>query len=262
MNPLLQVEDLSVYVKQNQKLISVVKNISFHIGQKECVGIVGESGSGKSLTAQTIACLGNYPFKGRIKIDGECIEHKNEKEKRKIRSTQIGMIFQNPQTSLNPTMKVGEQIREVNSISLTKNDVINLMKQVGLSDTERCYHSYPHELSGGMCQRVMIAIALARKPKLLIADEPTTALDVTIQAQILDLIKDIQKSFHTSILLITHDFAVVERVCQRVLVMYAGEIVEAGTVEQILHHAQHPYTKSLLAARPQLRKGKNYSHAR
>lgn len=258
MTHLLEVDNLTIFVKQSQKLIPVVKNISFQIGQGECVGIVGESGCGKSLTAQTIACLGNYPFEGSIKFQGESLQNKNDKEKRRIRTSQIGLIFQNPQTCLNPTMKIGEQIREVDLSSLTKSDVLNLLQQVGLADAERCYRSYPHELSGGMCQRVMIAIALARKPKLLIADEPTTALDVTIQAQILDLLKDIQNRMHTSTLIITHDFGVVECMCEHVLVMYAGEIVENGPVRQVLHSPQHPYTKALLASRPRLGQGKNY----
>lgn len=258
MNSLLEVNHLSIFVKQHQKLIRVVKNISFDIQQGECVGIVGESGCGKSLTAQTIACLNPYPFEGSVKLNGRGLQECNAKEKRDVCATQIGLIFQSPQSYLNPTLRVGEQIRENPSLSLTKSDVLNLMKQVGLSDVERCYDCYPHELSGGMCQRVMIAMALARKPKLLIADEPTTALDVTIQAQILDLLQDIQKSTQTSTLLITHDFSVVERLCNRVLVMYAGEIVEMGSIKQVLEAPQHPYTKALLASRPQLGKGKHH----
>lgn len=252
---ILQVENLTIFVKQNQKLTPMVKNINFSIEEGECVGLVGESGSGKSLTAQTIACLDNYPFEGSIKLQGECFKLKSEKEKRRIRSKQIGMIFQDPQVCLNPTIRVGKQIQEVNSFSLTKKDVFTLLEQVGLSDSERCFMSYPHELSGGMCQRVMIAIALARRPKLLIADEPTAALDLTYQAQILNLMKDIQiSSSHMSTLLITHDFGVVERMCKRVLVMYKGEIIENGWVEQIMHAPQHSYTKALLAARPKLRR--------
>ncbi len=257
MNPLLQVEHLTIFVKHEGKLIPVVKDISFHIDEGECVGIVGESGCGKSLLAQTIACLDIFPFAGRIRLNNESIEKKSEEEKRKIRATQIGIIFQNPQACLNPTMKIGEQIREVNFAS-TKDDVLKLLKQIGLSDADRCYRSYPHELSGGMCQRVAIAMAIIRHPKLLIADEPTTALDTTIQRQIIDLLQEIQASMQTSTLLITHDFGVVERLCQRVMVMYAGEIVEEGLAEQILHDPQHPYTIALLASRPQLGKGKNY----
>lgn len=258
MISLLQVDGLSIFVPQDQKRTPIVKNISFQIEHGECVGIVGESGCGKSITAQTIACLGNYPYEGSIKLNGEDLQNKSEKEKRWLRATQIGMVFQNPQTCLNPTMKVGEQIREVNLSLLTKNDVLQLMEQVGLTEAERCYKSYPHELSGGMCQRVMIAIALARKPKLIIADEPTTALDATIQMQILNLMKEIQNSTQTSTLLITHDFGVVERLCTRVLVMYAGEIVENGLVDNVLRNPQHPYTQALLASRPKIGKGKNY----
>ncbi len=254
---LLQVENLCIFVRQESRLIPVVKNVNFAMGQGECLGIVGESGCGKSMTAQTIACLGNYHFEGNIKFNGENIQNKNEYGKRKILATQIAMIFQNPQSCLNPTIKIGEQIREVNP-SLTQEDLFQLMRQVGLLDVERCYQSYPHQLSGGMCQRALIAIALARKPQLIIADEITTALDVTIQAQILDLIRDIQQSSQTSTLLITHDFNVVTRLCNRVLVMYAGEIVEEGSVEQVLQTPQHPYTKALLASRPRLGQGKNY----
>lgn len=258
MMSLLEVNHLSIFVKQQNDLISVVKDISFKIEHGECVGIVGESGSGKSLTAQTIACLGICPFEGEIILEGESIIQKSEKEKRNIRAKKIGMIFQNPQACFNPTMKMGEQIREVDGFKLTKNDVLHLMSEVGLLNPERCYGSYPHELSGGMCQRVMIALAIARKPALLIADEPTTALDVGIQMQILDLLKKIQKNWKTSTLLITHDFGVVERLCQRVLVMYAGEIVEEGSIEHVLNFPQHPYTQALLASRPKLGKGKDY----
>jgi ABC-type dipeptide/oligopeptide/nickel transport system ATPase component len=249
MIPLLQVEKLTIFVKQGPQLRPVVKNVSFQIEQGECVGIVGESGSGKSLTAQTIACLGHYPFEGSIKLQGECIGRKTDREKRLIRAAQIGMIFQDPQSCLNPTMKIGEQIREVNHSLLSKENVLKIMQQVGLPDLERCYRSYPHELSGGMCQRVMIAIAIARQPKLLIADEPTTALDVTTQAQILDLLKKIQMSLKTSILLISHDFGVIERLCSKVLVLHLGEIVEAGDLNQVLRAPRHPYTKTLLASR-------------
>lgn len=249
MNPLLEVKHLTIFVDQEKKRIPIVKNISFQMGVGECVGIVGESGSGKSMTAQTIACLGIYPFEGILKFNGDDLQNKSEEELRKIRSKQIGMIFQDPQSCLNPTMKIGEQIRELNLSSLTKEDVLHLLKQVGLLDAERCYRSYPHELSGGMCQRVMIAIALARKPQLIIADEPTTALDVTIQKQILDLLKNIQNTTRASMLLITHDFGVVEYACKRVLVMHSGEVVEQGPVEKVLNHPQHAYTKTLLAAR-------------
>lgn len=250
---ILKVENLNIYAVQNGQNIRVVKNLHFHIQEGECLGIVGESGSGKSLTAQTLACLGQYPFEGHIQLAGEDIQNKSAQELRLLRANQIGMIFQNPQACLNPTMKIGEQIREVNP-RLTKDHAQELMRRVKLSDVERCYHSYPFEMSGGMCQRVMIAMAIARKPQLIIADEPTTALDVTIQVQILDLLKELR----TSTLLITHDFGVIDRICNRVLVMYAGEIIEQGTVKEILHNPQHPYTEALLNARPKLGKGKNY----
>lgn len=251
MIPMLQVQDLNIFVKRGKTQQRIVKNVSFAINEGECLGLVGESGSGKSLTAQTIACLENYPFEGIIKINGETIEHKTEKEKRRIRGKQIGLVFQDPQICLNPTMKIGSQIQEVNDYSLTKNEVINLMLQMGLS--ERWYGSYPHELSGGMCQRVMLAMALARKPELLIADEPTSSLDVSTQMQIIKLIKEIQINSRTGILLITHDFRIVERLCSRVIVMHAGQIVEEGTTQQILLTPQHEYTKNLLACRPRFR---------
>lgn len=254
MNPLLQVKDLSIFVKQHSMNRCIVKNLYLEIQKGECVGIVGESGSGKSLTAQTLACLGNYPFEGSIKINGECIQNKTEKEKKWLRSKLIGIIFQDPQICLNPTMRVGKQIQEVDSNHLTKEDVIELMQELGIAAS--CYNSYPHELSGGMCQRIMIAIALVKKPQLLIADEPTSALDVSIQAQILKLLKEIQVKRKTSILLITHDFNVVERMCSRILVMHAGEIVETGMTEQVIHYPQHPYTKTLVACRHQLKRDK------
>jgi oligopeptide transport system ATP-binding protein len=255
--PLLHVRDLHISVKQNQKWIPAVKNISFEIGHQQCVGIVGESGCGKSLTANALACLGNHQVQGSAFLNGEELFSKSEKEKQLIRAQEIGIIFQNPHASLNPTMKIGAQIREVSS-SLEKKDVYDLLQQVGLTDVERCYSAYPHELSGGMCQRVMIAIAIAKKPKLLIADEPTTALDATTQTQIIHLMKMIMQHNKTSILLITHDFGVLERICDRVLVMYAGEIIERGSVEQIVKNPRHPYTKALLASRPRLGGGKNY----
>lgn len=257
MTLLLDVQELNIFIRQQQQLIPVVKHLNFQIEQGECVGIVGESGCGKSLTAQTIACLGSHPFTGKIYCNGQAFHEMDENEKRKICPAQIGMIFQNPQICLNPTMRIGKQIQEAGQ-SLTRQDVIHLMKQMGLNDAERCFQSYPHELSGGMCQRVIIAIALARKPQLIIADEPTTALDVNVQHQILSLLKQIRLSTQTSILLITHDFSVIESMCSRVLVMYAGEIVESGSVDQVLNQPLHPYTQALLSSRPRLGLGKDF----
>lgn len=255
LTPLLNVKELTIFVKQADQLIPAVKDLHFQIHQGECLGIVGESGCGKSLTAQTVACQESYAYTGSIQFQGEAYAHKNAEQKRKMRAEQIGIIFQNPQACLNPTMKIGHQIQEV-SASLTKEDVFNLLKQVGLKEFH--YRSYPHELSGGMCQRVMIAITIARQPQLIVADEPTTALDVTTQSQILDLLKSIQQLSKTSILLITHDFNVVEKMCDRLMVMYAGEIIEKGSVKEVLQSPLHPYTKALLASRPILGKGKNY----
>lgn len=258
MNPLLEVDQLTIYVKQDQKHFPVIKDLNFKIFPGECVGIVGESGCGKTLTAHTIAGLASYFFEGQIVLDGKNLQGMNERQTREIRRKQLSLIFQNPQACLNPTMRVGKQIQEVAPF-LTLENVYSLLTLVGLSDVERCYKSYPHELSGGMCQRVMIAIALAKKPKLLIADEPTTALDVTIQAQILNVLKNIQLTQKLGILLITHDLGVVKQICDRVLVMYAGIIMEAGSVDQILKSPQNPYTRALISSRLKFGEGKKQS---
>lgn len=259
MTPLLEVSQLSIFIKQNQTSIPLVKGINFTIAYGECVGLVGESGCGKSMTALTLACLGDHAFEGKIKLDGQYIHDSSNEERRETRATKIGMIFQDPQIYLNPTLSIGQQILEVKGHQgkLKKSDVYRHMESVGLQQVDRLYSCYPHELSGGMCQRVMIAMAMARQPKLLIADEPTTALDCTVQAQIVDLIKELQASHQMGTLLITHDFNVVERLCNKVLVMYAGEIVEMGSVKDVLTNPRHPYTQALISCRPQLGKGKN-----
>lgn len=256
MNPFLHIRNLNLFIKQNQKKIHALKSLNFDLHLGECLGIVGESGSGKSLTAQAIACLSSHSIEGSIILEDQNLLLLNEKQKREVRR-KIGMIFQNPQSCLNPTLKVGEQIREVDN-RMTKEDVYDLLLQVQLNDTDRIYNSYPFELSGGMCQRIMIAMALAKQPHLIVADEPTTALDRETQTQILDLMKSIQKSKNTGILLITHDFDVIEKICDKVLVMYAGEIIEAGSVAEVLKNPLHPYTKALLASRPKLGGGKKY----
>ncbi|KAA9007611.1 ABC transporter ATP-binding protein [Paenibacillus spiritus] len=262
MEPILQVKDLHVsfFVKGGE--VQAVRGMNFEIGKGETVAIVGESGSGKSVTAQSIMRLIPSPpslvKKGEIIFQGEDILKKSMKQMESIRGKDIGMIFQDPMTSLNPTIKVGKQITEVltkhqkMSAAKAKEQGIEMLKLVGIKNAEARFNQYPHEFSGGMRQRVMIAIALACRPALLIADEPTTALDVTIQAQIMEVMKDMQQKLGTSIILITHDLGVVAGMCDRVIVMYAGEVVETGTRWEIFKNPQHPYTKGLLRSMPRL----------
>lgn len=254
MDPLLQVEDLWVtFSVQGQKL-HAVRGISFEVNEGEAVGIVGESGCGKSAAVQSINRLTRGTVSGKILFEGkETIGP----------GRNIGMVFQDPMTSLNPTMKIGTQISEgliyhkLATRDEAKARAVELLGLVGVSDPELRVHQYPHQFSGGMRQRVLIAIAVACNPRLLIADEPTTALDVTIQAQILDLIRRMREHFKMSLLLISHDFGVVAAVCERVLVMYAGKIVEAGSVDEVLNRPKHPYTQMLLDSRPRLDRPKS-----
>ncbi|RJX39780.1 ABC transporter ATP-binding protein [Paenibacillus pinisoli] len=262
MNILLKVNDLSVSFYSRDKEVEAVRKVSFEVKEGETLGIVGESGSGKSVTARTIMRLLPSPPSmvkgGEVYFKGQNLADKSDSEMEAIRGRDIGMIFQDPMSSLNPTMRIGNQIEE----SLIKHrklgkaearkEAVEMLKLVGITNPEARYHQYPHEFSGGMRQRVMIAIALACRPALLIADEPTTALDVTIQAQILQQMKDIQKQLGTSIILITHDLGVVAGMCDRVVVMKEGEIVETGTTEEIFSNPQHPYTLRLLNALPRL----------
>ncbi|GAA0135900.1 oligopeptide ABC transporter ATP-binding protein OppD [Paenibacillus sp. YSY-4.3] len=262
MEPILQVKDLHVSFQVKGGEVKAVRGMNFEIGKGETVAIVGESGSGKSVTAQTVMRLIPSPpsiiKQGEILFQGQDLLKKSIKEMEAIRGKDIGMIFQDPMTSLNPTIKVGKQITEVlikhqnMSAAEAKNQAIEMLKLVGIKNAEARFNQYPHEFSGGMRQRVMIAIALACRPALLIADEPTTALDVTIQAQIMDVMKDMQERLGTSIILITHDLGVVAGMCDRVIVMYAGEVVETGTKWEIFKNPQHPYTKGLLRSMPRL----------
>ncbi|RFB18230.1 ABC transporter ATP-binding protein [Bacillus sp. HNG] len=262
MEKLLEVKDLEVSFQTYAGEVKAVRGVNFDLYKGETLAIVGESGSGKSVTSQTIMKLIPMPpgkiTKGQILFDGEDLVPKTNKEMEKIRGKDIGMIFQDPMTSLNPTMKVGMQIMEVlikhqnMSKGNAKDRAIELLRLVGIPSPEKRVNQYPHEFSGGMRQRAMIAIALASSPKLLIADEPTTALDVTIQAQILELMKDLQKKLETSIIFITHDLGVVANVADRVAVMYAGKIVEYGTVDEIFYNPKHPYTWGLLSSMPSL----------
>lgn len=265
-NTLLEVKDLQVSFIGDEKEFEAVKGISFHVEKGETLGIVGESGSGKSVTARSIMRLLPSPpsflKSGEIRFQGKNLVEQSEKEMESVRGQHISMIFQDPMTSLNPTIRIGEQIAE----SLKKHQqvskdeaykkTIELLELVGIKQSEKRYKQYPHEFSGGMRQRAMIAMALACNPSLLIADEPTTALDVTIQAQILTLMKNMQKKLGTSIILITHDLGVVAGMCDRVIVMKEGEIVEEGTTEEIFNNPKHDYTKRLLNALPKLHEKK------
>ncbi|MFT9818547.1 ABC transporter ATP-binding protein [Lysinibacillus sp. NPDC056185] len=259
---ILEVKDLKINFKTYAGLVHAVRGVNFDLKEGETLAIVGESGSGKSVTSNALMKLIPQPpgiyESGQILFNGRDLVPLSDKEMSKVRGNEIAMIFQDPMTSLNPTMKVGRQITEVIlkhkkvSKADAKKRAIELLTQVGIPFPEKRYNQYPHEFSGGMRQRVVIAIALAADPKLLIADEPTTALDVTIQAQILELMKEIQKTSKTSIIFITHDLGVVANVADRVAVMYAGQIVEYGTVNDVFYNPKHPYTWGLLGSMPDL----------
>ncbi len=264
--PLLAVEGLSVGFNTEQGPVRVVEDISFELGPGEILGLVGESGCGKSVTAQTIMRLLPSPPSriegGRILFEGEDLARVPESRMQNIRGNRIGMIFQEPMTSLNPTQRVGRQIAEAlllhraMSYGKARHLVIDVLRKVGIGNTERRLEQYPHELSGGLRQRVMIAMAIVCGPKLLIADEPVTALDVTIQAQIMELLKSLQQSLGLSMLLITHDLGVVAEMCRDMIAMYAGRIVERGPTAEIFASPRHPYTAGLIASSPRnARKG-------
>ncbi|WP_199618928.1 ABC transporter ATP-binding protein [Paenibacillus alkalitolerans] len=262
METILEVKDLRVSFNVRGGEVKAVRGVSFDVKKGEAVAIVGESGCGKSVTAQTIMRLIPNPpgiiKSGSINFKGEDLLKKTERQMESVRGKDIGMIFQDPMTSLNPTLTVGRQITEglIKHQNMTKEAAkqraVEMLKLVGIPNPEARFLQYPHQFSGGMRQRAMIAIALACNPSLLIADEPTTALDVTIQAQILNLMKDLQKTLGTSIILITHDLGVVADMCDRVVVMYAGKVVETGTKWEIFKNPQHPYTKGLLRSVPRL----------
>lgn len=262
MDKLLEVNDLAISFNTFNGEVQAVRGVSFEVHKGETLAIVGESGSGKSVT--TSALMGLLPKyqamikSGQILFEGEDLVKKTNKEMQKIRGEEISMVFQDPMSSLNPTMKVGNQVMEglIKHQNMNrahaKKKAIELLDQVGIPEPEIRMSQYPHQFSGGMRQRVVIAIALACNPKILIADEPTTALDVTIQAQILELMKDIQKDTNSAIIFITHDLGVVANVADRVAVMYAGKIVEVGTVDDIFYNPKHPYTWGLLGSMPTL----------
>ena len=259
----LKLNDLSVSFQTPNGALRAVRGISFSLKEGETLAIVGESGSGKSVTSKAV--MGILPSnakieKGEIFFDGKDLLKLTEREMSKLRGSRISMIFQDPLSALNPIMRVGKQITETlllkgegrMSKQEAKKRAVELLSEVGIPNPEKRFSSYPFELSGGMRQRVVIAIALAANPEVLICDEPTTALDVTIQSQILDLIEGLKRSRKLSVLFITHDLGVVARVADRVAVMYAGKIVEYGKAEEIFYHAKHPYTLALLASMPHL----------
>ncbi len=260
-NPLLQVKDLEVSFFTNAGEVKAVRKISYDLKFGEVIGIVGESGSGKSVSSYALMGIIPEPGKvigGDIIFDGEKILEKTEGDLQKIRGKDVGMIFQDPMTSLNPVFTVGHQIEEslkrhteLNKTQRTER-IVELLKLVGINQPEKRVKQYPHELSGGMRQRIMIAMSLACNPKLLIADEPTTALDVTIQAQIIELLKELKEKINMSIIFITHDLGVVADICDKIAVMYAGTVVERGSVEEIFYKPQHPYTKGLLKSIPRV----------
>ncbi len=261
---LLQVRDLSTHFYSDAGLVKAVDGISFELAAGETLGIVGESGSGKSVTALSIMRLvGGAPgiVSGSILLDGQDLAALSKREMQNVRGRSIGMIFQEPMTSLNPVLTIGRQLTETlaRRERLSSRDqrlkAIELLRLVRIAEPERRIDEYPHQLSGGMRQRVMIAIALAGSPRLLIADEPTTALDVTIQAQILHLIVDLQRTLGMAMILITHDLGVVAETCDRAIVMYAGRKVEEGRVTDLFARPQHPYTRGLIGSVPHLRRG-------
>lgn len=258
--PLLSVEGLSVGFNTEQGRVRVVDDVSFSIGSGETLGLVGESGCGKSVTAQTIMRLlpspPSFVESGSIIFEGQDLVSLAENRMRKVRGDKIGMIFQEPMTSLNPTQRIGRQIAESLSLHRGLNYiearplVIEALRKVGIGNAERRLDQYPHELSGGLRQRVMTAMAIVCGPKLLIADEPTTALDVTIQAQIMELLQSLQKDLGLSILLITHDLGIVAEMCRNMIVMYAGRIVESGPAAAVFRRPKHPYTDGLIRSSP------------
>ena len=268
MKKLLEVRDLHVKFRSQDGFLHAVRGIDFSLFEGETLGIVGESGCGKSATAKALMQLNprhTSTLEGEIFYQDTNLLSFSEKKMQSIRGKEIGMIFQDPMTSLNPTTKVGRQIMEgyLRHFPGTPQDrarqiALDTLHKVGIPHPEERFESYPHTLSGGMRQRAMIALALSCEPKILLADEPTTALDVTIQAQILDLLQTIQRQTRTSILLITHDMSVIAKMCDRVLVMYAGQIVECAPIDQLFSSPQHPYTQRLLSAIPRLNQAKDH----
>jgi peptide/nickel transport system ATP-binding protein len=259
--PLLKINHLKTKFSTEKGIVTAVDDVSFHVDAGEMVGVVGESGCGKSVTSESILKLLNKrttAYEGEILYKGKNLLNSTEEEMRAIRGNEISMIFQDPMSSLNPVYTIGNQIVEAIMIHQKVNKkeayarAIEMLRLTGIPSPEKRVHEYPHELSGGMRQRVMIALALACKPNLLIADEPTTALDVTIQSQILDLIQELRQELNMGVILITHDLGVVAEVCTRVIVMYLGQVIEEADVITLFKKPLHPYTKGLLKSVPQL----------
>lgn len=261
MEILLRVKNLSVSFRNHRGVLQAVRNISFEVGRGEIVALVGESGCGKSVTAKSI--MGLVKKKGRfspdsvIQFEGKDLAQFSTRQWNSLRGKECTMVFQDALAALNPTQKIGKQVAEVlknhfpaMTQAQCREKVLNIFSRMGIPDAEACYKKYPNEISGGQRQRIVIAMAMIAEPKLLIADEPTTSLDVTIQAQILELMKQLQKEFNTSVLLITHDLGIVADFADRIVVMYAGKIVETGSLHDIFYKPRHPYTKALLASVP------------
>lgn len=260
-NKVLDIENLHVSFKNADRQVKIINDISFHIKEGETVGIVGESGCGKSMTALSVMRLINTPpaiVSGKINFNGENLLELSKKEMRDIRGNKISMIFQEPMTSLNPVLTVGQQLMEVFTVHQglsakeARKKAIEALKMVNIAMPEQRINEYPHQFSGGMRQRVMIAMALSCNPKLLIADEPTTALDVTIQAQILRLMKKLKDELGTAIMFITHDLGVVYEICSRAVILYCGQIIEEAKVSDLFINPLHPYTQGLLNSLPVL----------
>jgi oligopeptide/dipeptide ABC transporter ATP-binding protein len=261
-DPLLIVNDLKVHFYTLRGVVHALERVAFHLNRQETLGLAGETGCGKSVTARSVLRLIDPPGKiisGRIIFEGRDILSMDEAGMRGLRGSEISMIMQEPKMSLNPVIRVGEQIAEtllIHDRSLNRKSArkqaADMLAQLGIADPARMVRRYPHELSGGMSQRIMIAMMLVTRPKLLIADEPTSALDVTIQAQILDLMKMLVNEIQTSVLMITHDLGVMAETCDRVAVMYAGDMVEVGSVYNVLKNPQHPYTRVLLSSLPSI----------
>ena len=259
-DPLLKVEDLKVHFYTLRGVVHALERVSFSLNRQETLGLAGETGCGKSVTARSVLRLIDAPgriISGNITFLGQDLLALDEAAMRDIRGSKISMIMQEPKMSLNPVIRVGNQIAEtliIHDKSLSrksaKNLAVDMLAQLGIADPTRIVRRYPHELSGGMCQRVMIAMMLVTRPQLLIADEPTSALDVTIQAQILELIQNLIREIKTSVLMITHDLGVMAETCDRVAIMYAGDMVEMGSVRSVLKDPQHPYTQGLLQTVP------------
>ena len=269
MSPVLSVQNLTVTMKGSNGPVPVLENLSFDVAQGKTMALVGESGCGKSMTALAIMQLLPEDFRvtsGRIMLDGQDVLTSTPKQLRSLRGNKMSMIFQEPMTALNPLYTVGDQIGEVlrQHRGLSRRDAyrqaIQFLKAVQIPAAEKRVDAYPHQLSGGMRQRVMIAMALACKPKLLIADEPTTALDVTVQAQIFDLLAELQDDTDTAIVLITHDLGAVAEMADDVAVLYAGRCIEQGAADEIIAHARHPYTRGLMGCVPHLQLGKTDGH--